>query len=72
MEINKYELAIKSAGMTKTEAKKIIGLRSYQAITERLNNPKTFRIAEIEKLAQNMPEQSKEILKEAVDEIFLS
>jgi hypothetical protein len=69
---SKFELAIQAAGMSRYEAKQIIGLRSYQALSERLDNPMLFRLSEIRALALQMNDSGKQILKEAVDEIFLN
>lgn len=68
---NKFELAIRASGMTRSDAKKVIGLRSYQAISERLDNPLLFRLAELHALSTSMNKQGKEILKDAIAEIFL-
>lgn len=71
-EPNKFELSITASGMTKAQAQEKMGFKSYQALSERLNDPGVFRLKDLKALYDGMTEQGSTLLLSAVDDFFYS
>ncbi|NPD33077.1 hypothetical protein HLV35_07395 [Eggerthellaceae bacterium zg-997] len=68
--MNGFESAVMASGLTKTEVARIIGLKSYQAASTRLQKPSSLRMNDIKSLNDKMDENGRIILRKAINEFF--
>lgn len=69
-DFEKFNAAFSASGLTKQEAREIIGLNSYEAFQSRLNEPDSFRLRELKLLKDKMGETSSRLLIDAVNYFF--
>jgi DNA-binding XRE family transcriptional regulator len=68
---NKFKAARAASGLSLSEASEVVSL-SKQCYIAREKTPEQFRLTELEKLYGALDNTGKPILKDAVNQIFLS